>query len=1621
MKRLLASLLCATLIISPVGNASTAYAAETAEIIQTVETDEVTEEAAVADESLAEDAAAGEDEAGKTGESEDKDASAEGDSSKEKAEDTDGSETSGDETPSGEETPAEDSEAETDEEGAIEEGELEEDAELSAEDAIEEDSELLGSEVEDATDLLGRSASECFTVDADGTLQLVEGKLPEATSVIPAEAKRIPAGIFTNNSTCTDIKFDDDGKESQLVEIDEGAFKGSKIKKIEIPAGVTEIKAETFSGASSLTSVTFKGVITSIGDYAFSNTAIASISARNATTVGKYAFSSCSSLTVVNMESLVTVGDSAFSGCTALREMAFPSSITSIGTSAFAGCALTSIDLSDCKTLVLGENCFQNNDKLATLNLPNCLASVPTKAFFGDVKLSSVTFGSKSSDNKIRVIYNSAFENCSALTSVVFYNVYEFKSKAFENCSGLTTITIWNEDTDSASFSIAEDAFPNKSGVTMKGYDGKVQEYADRRNYKFESLYPTHSVKATVSPKDSATVKLSATKAAKGAKIKVTVTPAEEYQLSNIAIDESVPVSKSNIVLVENTDEHQVFEFPMPDGDEEVKVTMVKKGTTVKGKLGYKFNAINGYTPELDGDVRKFDIPGRESRLVITDDNGETNSWYWNYTSSNSKVVSVTNAGVVRSTGVGNANITATLKTDDSKKITVSVKVVSSADINRIELDMPDSVSRAKITTDVIDGEIIPVVQYERTALTSGAKEFEVGIKAYSDGIPTSLVTTSKWTTSDSKVASLESKSVTSNRNTVKIAKNTSGEALITVTVQNKNDKKPTEANTKSFIVRVVDATPRLDNSTLTVDSRSSNGTALKIVTVYGYGIRGDNLTLTTKKTNSKGVTTYPKVSELDVYFSSSDDTYYICNNNPSEPFEKVYEGTLYLEGVIEGDESSDTTFHIPITKLTVTNKALNPTIKTTGKINLFYNTEADDELKGSVTVTQSLKDLVVDKVELVSAANYKNSSIPDDDKFAANFDITKKNNTTFEVTRTSSELEKADGKPVTSGYIRIKYKGYTSAINKAITIPTVDTAPDYVLDKTSATASLFSSDQSYELHLVDKKTKKVIQDLSDIDTDDDGSGNMVGLGFTTKTTDGVFKDLEATDDTITLQVDGTPRNAKAYIYVKMTTWSREMVYTFTLKTTTALPTVKFSSTTATLNKTYAGQAAELTATDNQPEAEMSGIASILYTGKNTAAANELISLMETSASDDKLTVKFALPTDSKKLALIPKGTYSFKVTPEVEYNGADTVETKAQTIKVVVNETLPTIKFNSSTFKFNAEALDTKYPSAEKVERTFKIGNLPTGVEGTTDGSAVKFIPVNGAPSFDKVADITFSDGKAVASIETNATTISNKGKTLKYKVSGLAVATASGDKATIPDFTIGIQLDKKTAVVKVTGTGAINPIDASSKITYTATLTNISSEIADVVIWEKNGDKWYGGRDPEDRYSEHFEITQDDEKSNVAYLTMKDDTTLVNGKKYSITAVYTLAAMPGKTYQASFTVVPKQTLPKITTDLKELTIYSGQTNKSFTVTISQKDSKNMMDYQMIDPEFAEGTSAAIKKAFKIKSFDDSTGEMVVELVNSSALVQNSTYTLDFVTRFENQAEKSVGNKFSVKVTLKK
>jgi hypothetical protein len=220
-----------------------------------------------------------------------------------------------------------------------------------------------------------------------------------------------------------------------VISIGNGAFGLCKnLTSITIPSNVISIEGDAFSGCSSLTSITVEsqnpayssvdGVlfnkyithlvayppgkqentytipssVTSIGDYAFSrcssltsiavdsqNPAYSSVDGvlfnkdithlvtyppgkqkstytipSSVISIGNSAFSDCSSLTSITIPSGVTsIGNDAFSYCSSLTSVTIPSSVTSIGDWAFIVCDLASVTVS--RRTRIGENAFSDD------------------------------------------------------------------------------------------------------------------------------------------------------------------------------------------------------------------------------------------------------------------------------------------------------------------------------------------------------------------------------------------------------------------------------------------------------------------------------------------------------------------------------------------------------------------------------------------------------------------------------------------------------------------------------------------------------------------------------------------------------------------------------------------------------------------------------------------------------------------------------------------------------------------------------------------------------------------------------------------------------------------------------------------------------------------------------------------------------------------------------------------------------------------------------------------------------------------------------------------------------------------------------------------------------------
>ncbi|MBR6319052.1 MAG: leucine-rich repeat domain-containing protein [Prevotella sp.] len=215
-----------------------------------------------------------------------------------------------------------------------------------------------------------------------------------------------------------------------------------------------------YIGENEITDLVIPNSVTSIGSFAFySCSGLTSVTIPNSvTSIGNWAFAGCSSLTSVTIPNSVTsIGGSAFSGCSRLTSVTIPNSVTSIGVSAFEGCSgLTSVTIPNSVTSI-GDYAFHYCSGLTSVTIPNSVTTIGKSAFYGCRRLTSVTIG-----NSVTSIGGAAFWGCSGLTSVTIPNsVTSIGSSAFYGCSGLTSVTIPNSVT-----SIGGYAFYGCSGLT---------------------------------------------------------------------------------------------------------------------------------------------------------------------------------------------------------------------------------------------------------------------------------------------------------------------------------------------------------------------------------------------------------------------------------------------------------------------------------------------------------------------------------------------------------------------------------------------------------------------------------------------------------------------------------------------------------------------------------------------------------------------------------------------------------------------------------------------------------------------------------------------------------------------------------------------------------------------------------------------------------------------------------------------------------------------------------------------------------------------------------------------------------------------------------------------------
>jgi len=307
--------------------------------------------------------------------------------------------------------------------------------------------------------------------------------------IIPASVTSIGEAAFANVSDLLEVTFDAGLNEagSALESIGAGAFSGTGLSEITIPANVNSIGDQAFANVPFLATFTVvsenenfesdSGVLFNAGKTKLiqyplgresdpeSNINLYSVP-NSVAEIGSYAFSGSHDGTNVeftNDSALEIIGSNAFSG-SAISQIAIPASVISIGEQAFANTPnLQSVTMPPNLALDKIENSVFENSAISTLNIPGSVASIGNSAFKGSglteiiIPASVTSIGEQAFANTLNLrsvrfaqgtnierIESAAFAS-SAITSIIIPDgVVTIGASAFQDASELTEVTVPN-------------------------------------------------------------------------------------------------------------------------------------------------------------------------------------------------------------------------------------------------------------------------------------------------------------------------------------------------------------------------------------------------------------------------------------------------------------------------------------------------------------------------------------------------------------------------------------------------------------------------------------------------------------------------------------------------------------------------------------------------------------------------------------------------------------------------------------------------------------------------------------------------------------------------------------------------------------------------------------------------------------------------------------------------------------------------------------------------------------------------------------------------------------------------------------------------------------------------
>ena len=921
------------------------------------------------------------------------------------------------------------------------------------------------------------------------------------TSVsIPNTIEEIGESAFEGCTALSTLRF---AAGSSLKTIGEYAFRDcSNITSLTIPDGVKNIGDNAFYGLENLKYLTMSGevdgrswfgttglsldTLTLTGTYVLGRAPADkdgyiwydTLPGRNArkvilsegiTSIGEYAFNYCQNLKeLVLPASLQTIGAYAFNRCQGLEQLALPEGLQTIDAHAFEECRnLVDVTIPD-SLQTLGQDCFKDCDKLQLIDMSKvpdtfieqwtCLTGMATfpdwlvRATNGKAEIywdlmdeDGTYYGMAYQDRSSRQWYLHAFET--GKFRIICQDSYTGirGSKEIEIKTGIVirpadtgylvsgsklALSAWNVPAES------------RADVDWSLAPGS-EEYASidyRGNLTAKTVYAAQQITVIAQPYDG------------GERVTKNIWILPKTTGLGLMLD-GAPLGSTLNVDQAQTETLQLSAKVYPDGalqemqwtstasgvarvGEDGLVTLVKPGVTVikaATKDGSRLTAqvtLNvtyvdsaGKLTLTAGEMPEIGLqPGQKVRLTLRGEQAiPYESVIFSVPSNQSAMGSVDENGLFTAgTLTGRVDVTAALKDDPlgrTASISIQVIPVQAAEL-ALTAELPEE--------NLLDGTVI----FDRTELNRDVI-FPVTAKAF-DRQGVEVVKDILWSSSDTSIAKVDFEGNV----TVKAGAN--GYCTITATAQD------LAMASATILISVRDYAPRLDASTLSLNTASTAGVDVALVESYGNAIE--------------------KVTVDDARFRVS----YENNLLTLSAREAVARGNYAM--TLEAICGNGRTYTYPIT-VRASQTLPRLTVRQSQRFNLFYR-----DSQAALTITGG----EVESAELTGNSDFVLEN--EDGEWVIRY----------------ADPENAPAKPSTRATLSVSFVGYNIPVTRALTIGTVNTAPKLKLNPTSSTLNTaLNSDWSVETVLsgADGESLYAYTDTPGVDVA--LSGNVLTLTLT--------------------------------------------------------------------------------------------------------------------------------------------------------------------------------------------------------------------------------------------------------------------------------------------------------------------------------------------------------------------------------------------------------------------------------------------------------------------------------------------------------------------------------------------